>query len=79
MSKVQRGCHWIFEIVTFLMLFGLFIALFACQRTGVSYKRGFFCDDSSIRFPYKTGTVPTFALAIISVILPVVVVSTIQN
>ncbi|XP_008431376.1 phospholipid phosphatase 3-like [Poecilia reticulata] len=34
------------------------------------YRRGFFCDDESIRFPYKNSTVPTSILIATSICLP---------
>ena len=68
-------CQRVVEAISFLILVLLFIALYVCENTGVSVKRGFFCDDRSIRFPYKDGTVPTFTLVIISVLLPAIIVS----
>ena len=40
------------------------------------FRRGFFCNDDSIKYPYKTKeTFPTWAVLLVSVILPVVTVS----
>lgn len=40
------------------------------------FKRGFFCDDESIKYPHTSEeTLPTWVLLLISVILPVVTVS----
>ncbi|KAL9950509.1 hypothetical protein ACROYT_G043018 [Oculina patagonica] len=39
------------------------------------FRRGFFCDDDSIKYPYTTKeTLPTWALLLVSVILPVVTI-----
>ncbi|GAU90244.1 hypothetical protein RvY_02691 [Ramazzottius varieornatus] len=39
-----------------------------------SYKRGFFCNDQDIMFPYKDDTVPFSILAMTGTLLPVLVV-----
>ncbi|KAK5622466.1 Phospholipid phosphatase 3 [Crenichthys baileyi] len=39
------------------------------------YQRGFFCNDESIRFPYKNSTVSTTVLTAVGVTVPVVSVS----
>ena len=36
------------------------------------FTRGFFCSDTSIRYPYKEDTIPFYAAAILSVALPIV-------
>jgi len=37
---------------------------------GEPYMRGFFCSDSTLRHPYMDSTVPTWALIMVSYILP---------
>ena len=37
-------------------------------------KRGFFCDDESLAHPVKPNTVPTWALMVFSLLIPVLVV-----
>ena len=40
------------------------------------FRRGFFCNDESIKYPHITEeTFPTWALLVVSVVLPVVTVS----
>ena len=39
---------------------------------GESYQRGFYCDDTSIRYPFKDSTVTNVMLYIYSIGLPVV-------
>jgi phosphatidate phosphatase len=39
------------------------------------FKRGFFCNDETIQYPYKDDTVSDSLVAIIFVIVPIVVVS----
>ncbi|XP_047117409.1 putative phosphatidate phosphatase [Schistocerca piceifrons] len=57
--------------VTVILLEGLavlFIFLF-----GKPFRRGFFCDDESIRHPVKADTVPSLALALVALGLPLLV------
>lgn len=42
---------------------------------GQPYKRGFFCDDESIKHPFHESTVKSWMLWIIGFILPVIMVS----
>lgn len=39
---------------------------------GKPYQRGFYCDDTSIRYPYRDSTVTNVVLYIFSIGLPVV-------
>jgi len=40
---------------------------------GDPFFRGFFCDDESIRHPYRDSTVPTWALVVVSYSLPTII------
>ena len=42
-------------------------------QSGDPYYRGFFCDDETLRHPYRDSTVPTWALVIASYGLPTIV------
>lgn len=42
---------------------------------GSPYKRGFFCDDESLKHPYKDSTVTNVMLYIIGLGVPVLTVS----
>lgn len=42
---------------------------------GKPYKRGFFCDDESIKHPFHESTVKSWMLWIIGFVLPVFMVS----
>ncbi|KAM7344606.1 wunen isoform 2-T2 [Cochliomyia hominivorax] len=41
---------------------------------GDSYKRGFFCDDESLKHPFKESTVKSWMLYIIGLVLPIGVI-----
>ncbi len=73
--NVKRICFFFIEGIAFSLLAAVFIALILCEAYGVSYRRGFYCDDESVRFPYKKGSVPTSVLVIFSVALPIIIVS----
>jgi hypothetical protein len=36
------------------------------------FVRGYFCSDTSIRYPYKNDTIPAYAAVLLSIGLPVV-------
>ncbi|KHN77310.1 Uncharacterized protein T28D9.3 [Toxocara canis] len=66
---------FISDILIFIVLGLLFtiIPIFALQP----YRRGFFCNDQSIRYPYKDSTIPTVVLYVISMaILLVTIIGT---
>ena len=46
----------------------------ALESSGIITRRGFYCDDDSIRFPYRPDTVPTWALVVGSVGIPLAAV-----
>ena len=39
------------------------------------FQRGFFCDDESIKYPYKKDTVPWWAVGLVGILVPVITVS----
>lgn len=45
---------------------------------GKSFQRGFYCDDESIKHPYKTNTIPTWAASFVGLSLPVLFVFVIE-
>ena len=79
MGRARSVCKFLVELLSLVTLFAVCLVLFECEKRGVSYKRGFFCDDNSIRLPYKPGTVPSYALIIIAGLLPVMIVSQYSN
>ena len=65
---------YLVEGVSFLLLMVLSLSVWVCENKGVSYKRGFFCNDEGIRLPYKAGSVPSYAVVIISSSFLVIVI-----
>ena len=57
------------------------ICLLACLIFALIYllidpvERGFYCDDTSIQYPYKDDTIPMWLLIIYGGVGPVIIVS----
>ncbi|CAF1255448.1 unnamed protein product, partial [Didymodactylos carnosus] len=49
----------------------LLIATLLSHYVAVPFTRGYFCTDTSIQYPVKSNTIPTYADVILSVLLPV--------
>uniref|UniRef100_A0A0N5B3L4 AcidPPc domain-containing protein n=1 Tax=Strongyloides papillosus TaxID=174720 RepID=A0A0N5B3L4_STREA len=58
-----------FLILLFCALPLIFIHLFAQP-----FQRGFYCDDESIRYPYKSDTVTIPAIAVIGILIPTFII-----
>ncbi len=43
------------------------------------YERGLYCDDQSIRYPFKRSTIPSYALQVFSFGATALTVSKLQN
>lgn len=56
----------------------LLVAVFLHKSPFPPYRRGFFCDDNSIRLSYKGSTVSNTVLTAVGVTVPVVSVSSAQ-
>ena len=59
--------------IAFLVIFLIIGTIL--ENNGIVTRRGFYCDDESIRYPYRPDTVPTWALVVGSVGIPLVAVS----
>ena len=56
-------------VVVLLLIVGL-----ALEKNGIVTRRGFYCDDESIRYPYRPDTISTLAVVIGSVAIPLAAV-----
>ena len=64
------------DLVAFALLGALDLGVYIAEKKGiVAERRGFFCDDTSIRLPFKHSTVPGWALTLTSVCVPFLAVS----
>lgn len=65
------------ETVWRLILDGLSLAILTTvtvisHYVAMPFTRGFFCADMTIKYPYKTNTIPAYAAVILSIGLPIV-------
>ena len=74
-ARAKAICEFVVEVVGFVILTALGALALILEWRGFSFRRGFFCNDDSIRFPYKPDTVPEFVLILIIFFLPVKIVS----
>ncbi|XP_071100343.1 phospholipid phosphatase 1-like [Haliotis cracherodii] len=58
-------------VITLLML--LVLGLF--EKYGVPFRQGFFCDDDTIKYPYKQSTISVALLLIVSIVIPLAVMA----
>lgn len=49
------------------------IALIEAFHLPIPFKRGFFCNDQSIQYPYKKETYPTHSLVVIIFVVPAII------
>jgi len=52
----------------FLVLVVTVISHFVAQP----FTRGYFCSDTTIKYPYKDNTIPTYAAVILSIAVPII-------
>ncbi|CAF0909060.1 unnamed protein product [Adineta ricciae] len=60
-------------IVDIICLLILIAAAAVSNAIAKPFTRGFFCSDTSIRYPQRTNTIPTYAAIILSIGLPLLV------
>ncbi|XP_072220094.1 phospholipid phosphatase 3-like isoform X2 [Leuresthes tenuis] len=56
----------------FCLFLVVLVGVFLHKSPFPPYQRGFFCNDNSIRLPYKNSTVPTAVLTAVGVTVPVI-------
>lgn len=83
MGKLQQMCGiWsrvLIDLLAIALLGGLELGVYLAEKNGVvAEKRGFFCDDTSIRLPFKHSTVPGWALSLSAACTPLVAVSSLS-
>ncbi|XP_035212310.1 putative phosphatidate phosphatase isoform X2 [Stegodyphus dumicola] len=73
MPKDHRIIAKILLDLAILLTVGIPILLFHLH--GQPIQRGFFCDDDSIRYPFKESTISNKVLYIVGIFVPVIVIS----
>ncbi|KAI6170115.1 AcidPPc domain-containing protein [Aphelenchoides besseyi] len=61
-------------VCDFLVLVVIAIPLLVFHEWVQPYKRGFYCDDESIRYPYRPSTVTRQALIVIGIMIPTILI-----
>lgn len=62
-------------LIDFICLLSVGLPILIFRLFGQPHKRGFFCNDLSIRYPYHDSTVPDIALYFIGLGLPITVMA----
>ena len=62
LSVLRVWWRTIFDCIVLFILLVVFVGLYTAQQVGAIVRRGFYCDDSSIRFPAKESTISTAVL-----------------
>ena len=80
MSRLSLACRaWsrvLADLLAIALLGTLELGVYLAEERGVvAERRGFYCDDTSIRLPFRHSTVPGWALALCSVAVPFFAVS----
>uniref|UniRef100_A0A8R1U448 AcidPPc domain-containing protein n=1 Tax=Onchocerca volvulus TaxID=6282 RepID=A0A8R1U448_ONCVO len=66
-------------VADFIVLLLCAIPLLIFHKWVEPYKRGFYCDDESIRYPYRPSTVSRQMLVIIGLVVPAVLITTTET
>jgi len=61
-------------VCDFVVLTVIAIPLLIFHEFVVPYKRGFYCDDESIRYPYRPSTVTRQTLIVIGILIPTLLI-----
>uniref|UniRef100_A0A1A8BBG5 Phospholipid phosphatase 3 n=1 Tax=Nothobranchius kadleci TaxID=1051664 RepID=A0A1A8BBG5_NOTKA len=70
--KEQRSSRLLVTVDLFCLFLVILVGVFLHKSPYPPYQRGFFCDDDSIRLPFKNSTVSTAVLTAVGVVMPVV-------
>lgn len=80
MDTNKNGVRIIFcRIFSDLLILGCVgLPVLAFHLWGTSYKRGFFCDDKSLKHPYNKNTVDNWMLFLMCFIIPISIITTVE-
>jgi hypothetical protein len=69
------------SMLSLILWKNIILILLACLIFGLIYlfikpvQRGFFCDDTSIQYPFRPDTIPMWILGIYGGVGPIIIVS----
>lgn len=61
-----------------IILFIAYLPILICSNFVYPYKRGFYCDDDSIYYPFKHSTVTSFNLYVFGLAIPILAILIIE-
>nr|XP_014098576.1 putative phosphatidate phosphatase isoform X2 [Bactrocera oleae]XP_014098579.1 putative phosphatidate phosphatase isoform X2 [Bactrocera oleae]XP_014098580.1 putative phosphatidate phosphatase isoform X2 [Bactrocera oleae] len=68
-----------YRIISDLLILGCVgLPILAFHLWGTPYKRGFFCDDKSLKYPFKKNTVDNWMLFLMCFIIPISIITTVE-
>lgn len=73
---MENGVKWLTLRIVLDVLSLILVCLpFFILELGISpYQRGLFCDDDSIRYPYKDDTVSTLVITLVGLLVPIALI-----
>ena len=77
--SVERKPRFVSLLVDFLCMVAVGIAILLFKFVIPPFKRGFYCDDTTINKPYKDSTVPSSVLYSVGFVLTLIVVSSTES
>ncbi|XP_067644883.1 putative phosphatidate phosphatase isoform X3 [Eurosta solidaginis] len=75
-SEDRRLIHRI--LLDFIILTLLCMPLIICEYIIEPFRRGFFCSDETIRYPFRDNTITLIMLALFVTLLPAIIVITVE-
>jgi hypothetical protein len=78
---MRFSCHCDKYIIINFIKKKIILIHLACLIFGLIYlfikpvQRGFFCDDTSVQYPFRPDTIPMWLLGIYGGVLPIIIVS----
>lgn len=61
-----------------LLYFTVAVPILALSLSGKPFRRGFYCDDTSIRYPYKDSTISSLLLYFYGTGIPIITIVTVE-
>lgn len=75
MSRLATTARICFDLLIFC---GLCFTIYALQKWPVPYKRGFFCNDESLQYPYRESSIGVVTLVVVVLSVPGSVIAVVE-
>ncbi len=70
----SRWLRVFLDVLVIILLFLVVVVVNAVRAAGWVFERGFFCEERSIRLPFRHDTVPAWALFLAALSIPTLTV-----